>query len=262
MSIICVSIERQRLLVSHFRQTNGCIVSSFQSECIVDSIGKNESEMLVDPSWKLASTMRQRFLVLNLGWSKGEATPSTHDHNIGRLDGQKWNRPYRYHLLKMNVNGASSIFGLAWWTLKALCIDGDPYSMYRPPWWAKMWVTRQRPPPKNEHQLSVTDVWFCIFHTPRAIEQCCPIISLSAAVMGKNASDNTATTSLKSASTEGQQCLVLHLGQCRGYVTLLSPIQLISGHYGEKWKQQSRYHLLKISVNGASTISGLASCTL
>jgi len=50
------------------------------------------------------------------------------------------------------------MFGFASWTLKALCIDGNPYSMYRLPSSAKMLVTILLPPPENERQCSVNDL--------------------------------------------------------------------------------------------------------
>ena len=67
--------------------------------------------------------------------------------------------------------------------------------MYRPPLEAKMVVTLQQPTPKNEHQRSVHDFLSCIVHTLRVMEWRYPIISLSAAFMAKDASDNIATTS-------------------------------------------------------------------
>jgi len=68
----------------------------------------------------------QQFLEMHPGWSKGYATVSTHNYSPGRLYGQKCYGWFRYHLLKICFNRASTIVGLASWTLRALCICIDP----------------------------------------------------------------------------------------------------------------------------------------
>ena len=50
-------------------------------------------------------------------------------------------------------------------------------------------------PPKNQRQQSVNDFWACILDTQTAMQQHSPMIILSAAIMGKNASDDIATAS-------------------------------------------------------------------
>jgi len=99
-------------------------------------VGNNATDNISTTS-KWASTERLRFLAMHLGESKRYATAPTHNHSPSRLYGQKCYGRYRYHLLKMSVNGASTIFGLGSWTLRALCIRINPWSIYRPPIWAK-----------------------------------------------------------------------------------------------------------------------------
>jgi len=61
------------------------------------------------------------------------------------------------------------------------------------------------PPSKNERQQSVDDFISCILSNSRAVQWHTPIIIILAAFIGKNASDNTATTfkkmSINGAST-------------------------------------------------------------
>jgi len=171
---------------------------------------------------------------MDLGESKGYATASTHNHSPGRVYGHNCDRRYHYHLLKMNINGASTIFCLTSCTFKAMCIGVDPWSMYRPPLWAIMLVTISLPPPKNERQWSINDFWLCILDNLRATERRQPIILSSAAFMGKRSSVNITTTSKKWASMERQRFLVSHLWQSKGYRTALTHHQFIGYHYGQK----------------------------
>jgi len=50
-------------------------------------------------------------------------------------------------------------------------------------------------PLKNERQQSVNDFWACILDNLTAMQRRSPIIVLSAAFMGKNASDDLTTAS-------------------------------------------------------------------
>ena len=62
--------------------------------------------------------------------------------------------------------------------------------MHQLPLWAKILVTITLQAQKNQRQWSVNDFWSCILGNPRAKEQRYSIINLSAAFMGKNATDN------------------------------------------------------------------------
>jgi len=82
-------------------------------------------------------------------------------------------------------------------------------------------------PCNNEHQQSINDFWSCIKDTQSALHWRKPIINVSAACMGNNASDHMATISQQRASTERQEFIVLHIGQSEGYGTALTHNQLI-----------------------------------
>jgi len=107
----------------------------------------------------------------------------------------------------MSVNGASTVFRLASWMINAQCNCINPESSYPPPKWAKMLLTISLTPPEKERQWSVNDSWSGILETLRAMEWHWPTIHLSAAYIGKNASDNIRSTSYNSAPTECQQFL-------------------------------------------------------
>ena len=77
--------------------------------------------------------------------------------------------------------------------------------MHRPPLWAEILVTITLPTARNECQWSVNNFWSCILDNLRAMERRYPIINLSAALMGKNPSDDIASASCNWAPTERQQ---------------------------------------------------------
>ena len=154
----------------------------------------------------------------------------------------------------MSVTRASTIFVLASWILKQLCDDIKLSSMFWPPLWEKMAATMSLPPPRNERQWSVNNFWSCIMDTQSTVHWDYPIINVSAAFMGNNASDDIITTSWKWASTELQQFFVLHLGQSKGYGKALTHNQHIGYLYRQKCDWQYRISLIQLSAHWASTI--------
>jgi len=64
-----------------------------------------------------------------------------------------------------------------------------------------------QPVPENERQRSVNDVQSCILDNLRDMERRYLIINLSAALTGKNASDDIGSTSYNWVPTERQQLL-------------------------------------------------------
>jgi len=156
----------------------------------------------------------------------------------------------------------STISVLGSWIFTQLCDDINLQSKCWPPLCEKMVSRISLRPHENRRQWSVHYFWSCIMDTQSTVHWHWPIINVSAAIMGKNASDDIATTSYKWASREHQQFFVLSFGQTKGYGKALTHNQLISCLYGQKSYWQCRYHLLKMSVPGASMIFGLASWTL
>jgi len=58
---------------------------------------------------------------------------------------------------------------------------------------------------------------------------------------------------------ERQQLLALHHEKYKGCVATLNYHRTVGRLSTQKWLQQHRYYVLKMSVNGASTTSGIAS---
>jgi len=109
-------------------------------------------------------------------------------------------------------------------------------------------------PPKNQSQQSVNDFWSCIMQTQMVMLWCQPIIIVSAAFMGKIASDNIATNSWNWASTERQRLLVLHLKWSHGYAMAWTHNQTIGRLYQPKCQWWYHTRLLKLSGNRESTV--------
>lgn len=118
-------------------------------------ICKIAREEIADISIKSGSIECQQFLVLHLGYSKGYGKTSTNNYSIGCLWGPEYQDQYRYCLLKIGVNGASTMFGVAPWIIQGLCNGVNTESNYRPPLWAKMVSTIFQPPHNNERQHSI-----------------------------------------------------------------------------------------------------------
>jgi hypothetical protein len=83
---------------------------------------------------------------------------------------------YRYYLPKMNINWASTTFGVASWIIKYVCISVNAYLNYWPPLWAKILWTILQPPSKNESQLRVNSFCGC---TVSCTATCCNALFLN-----------------------------------------------------------------------------------
>jgi len=122
-------------------------------------MGKSASDDIATISWNWASMARQQFLVLHHGHSTRCALWLAHNQGRGDLYGPKCHWLYRYHLLKMSVNGAWTIFGHPFWIIYGLWNDGIPQSTYQLPVRAQMVLTILQLPPAIERPPSVNN--FC-----------------------------------------------------------------------------------------------------
>jgi len=172
---------------------------------------ERDCDTLVEPSWKWASTMHQRFLVL---WVR------LLNKRHGRCNTySKYCPPLRPQILvstsllslKDEHQGVSTISVLAPWIIKQLC----NYIKLEWKCWLPLCVQMAGsisvPPGKNERQRSVIDVLSRLMDTQSAVHQLKFIINPWAAFVGKNASDNIPTTS-KWVTMEHQWFLATHLG--------------------------------------------------
>jgi len=82
--------------------------------------GKNNSNMLSAPSWKWASMEHQRFLVWHLGQSKCCFVAIIHILSNGSLFNWQSTWHICYPIMKMSVNWASTMFGVAYSVIMAL----------------------------------------------------------------------------------------------------------------------------------------------
>jgi len=151
----------------------------------------------------------------------------THNHSIGCLNRQKCQWWYCYRLLKISVNGATSVFVGA------------------------LWATQQ------QTVLHCSEIMFSIvsrfstslYTTSHICMQCLTGLSII-----YNASFNIATRCQKWSSMEHQWSLVLPLGQFAGCLTVLTHNWYIGRLYGQKCWGQFRYRLLWQSIDRASTV--------
>jgi hypothetical protein len=109
--------------------------------------------------------------------------------------GKTWLRKHWDYVLNVSINGASTTFGLASWSMQGLRGDIELSLNYWPPFYVIMVATTSLLCPKNERQWRINDFWPCIVEKTRVAWWDWPIIKLSAAYLGKDCSINIVTTS-------------------------------------------------------------------
>jgi len=99
---------------------SGNWLETTKNEVIAAFRGKNDSNSLPAPCWKWGSKERERFSVMHPGYSKRRFVAINHIWTDGGLFRQNsaWHKCYI--IMKMIINSASTIFGLAYWVFKAL----------------------------------------------------------------------------------------------------------------------------------------------
>jgi len=85
------------------------------------------------------------------------------------------------------------------------------------------------------------------------------IIEVSVAFLSKNGCDNSATMSETWAAMERQRLTALHLGTSKGCAVMLTHDRTIGRLSWQSWLRQHCCYVLYMSINGVSTILGLAS---
>jgi hypothetical protein len=96
----------------------------------------------------------------------------------------------------------------------------------------------------------------------RAVRRHENIIELSAVFVGKIHCDNMFTMFYKWSSMESQRLLVLHNGICKGCAVMLTHNGTIGHLSRQKLLRHHHFYVLKMSINEASTTSGLVSSTI
>jgi len=83
-------------------------------------IGKYDTNIVKAAFWEWASTEHQWFWALNYGQFMFRLVADIHWWDIGSLWGQKQQRHAPCRILKMSVNGASTVLGLAYFVIEAM----------------------------------------------------------------------------------------------------------------------------------------------
>jgi len=110
----------------------------------------------------------------------------------------------------------------------------------------------------NEHQWSVNDFWFCKYGNWTTIWSLWCLTDMLAAFMGIWNSDMLPAASWEWASTECQQVSASHLGEFMFWLIVDIHLAEIDSVHSEKLKWHAPCHILRMSINGASTMFSFA----
>jgi len=133
------------------------------TDVLADFIGKRDSNTVTAPFLAWASTERQRFLALHLGYVMFRLVADIELSNIGILYWQKQQRHAPCGILKMSVNGASTIFSFASWVSYVPIGCRHPFMRYWQLLLAKTTATCSLRHPEYERQRSINSYRTCIF---------------------------------------------------------------------------------------------------
>jgi len=128
--------------------------------------------------------------------------------------------------------------------------------------YAKETATQSPSHSENKHQWSVNNLAFCKYSNYTVIWSPLCITDVFTAFIGYRDSNKVSAPFWVGASTECQWILALHLGQ---FIFRLVPdihLSDIGCHYWDKLHWHARSRILRISVNGVSTIFSFASWVL
>jgi len=112
---------------------------------------------------------------------------------------------------------------------------------------------------QNERQRSVNDLWYCKYGNYTVIWSLLCITEVLAAVIG-NRDSNTVTAPYREwASTEPQWFVVFQVRYLHSDLVTVRHNRSIASFYMQKRQQQGHSPILRMNVNGASTICGFVS---
>jgi len=149
--------------------------------------------------------------------------------------------------LRMSVNGAWTIFGLASWIIYVQIGCRHPFNRYWLPLLRKTTVTCSLPHPDNDRQRSVNDFQLRILGNlcPNWLQT--PIYQILAAFTGKNNSDMLPAASWEWASAERQLFWLLHICWSRHRTDLHIHKVIIHRPYMQKYNLSKVKHWFQIS---------------
>jgi len=175
------------------------------------------------------------------------AATLSHSLIIGCLSRQKWSGQHRYCLLKMNLNGVSTTFCYASWTMLELCSDVQLSSDHWLRFWAKMVATTSPLYAKNVRKQPINEFWPCILENPRAVRQQWHLIDLKAIFLGKNPFNDSITMLQKWLPMEDWWFQAFHLGLSRGSVTTMIHDRITGRISRQIFLQQHCNHVPKLA---------------
>jgi len=181
-----------------------------------------------------------------------------HNRSIGCLYRQNRKRHGHCAILKMSINRASTIFGVASWVIYTLIRGNDWYIMYSCPFQGKWCGISFLCHHDNERQRSIHNFQCFNLRNSNVMWLWSGIINVMAAFIYKKVSDRVITQFRKWASTKRQWFLALHLGLYKWRLVADIYKRGISRIYWQKQQPHAPCPVLKIKLNGASTNFGLA----
>jgi len=163
------------------------------------------SRCWIDNTVKWVSTESQRFVVLQVPRLNSDLVTVTHDRCIGSFYWQKRHHHGPRPILRMSVNGASTILSCAFWIIYVLIVYRHPFFRYWLPLLANTTATCSLLHPDNERQWSVNNFLLRIFGNLSSDWLQASIYQILAAFTGKNNSGVLSAAFRKWALTECQQ---------------------------------------------------------
>jgi len=158
---------------------------------------------------------------------------------------------------KISFNAASTIWSHVSLVIQHWLGRGYTLSKYWQPLQTKLIATDCLPHLKNERQWSFNDFWSCNQGNWKVIQWLCTVTVVLASFMGQTWSVTVTAPFWQSESTVHQQLLSLHLGLSTCWVVIIIHIQCIGSHFRQKSACEVGYTIMKMSINGALTISGI-----
>jgi len=118
-----------------------------------------------------------------------------HLSDIGSLNGEKLQQHAPCRILRMSVNGLSTILSLAFWAIYGPIGWRYPFIRYWPPLQGKTTAECSLPDPENEYQWSDMNFLLRILGNLCSDQLLISIYKILAAFTAKNSSDMLPTTS-------------------------------------------------------------------
>jgi len=109
-----------------------------------------------------------------------------HNQCIGSFYRQKRQQHAHHPILRMSINGASTILSFASWVMYDLIGCRHPFIRYWQPLQAKTTAICSLPQPDNERQRSIDNFSCCIFGYQGIAQIFAFIMELMTALMGQN----------------------------------------------------------------------------